>query len=160
MEDGEAALTPTTETVMRPLRRTGPVRRTSAGSGPERPGARARRGLLLGGLAVTLAAAAGGLAPAASAAVPKSPDNIVVYPDRDGVSLEGFAAAAGQDVTVQVHRGSTVIGSATVTGARAAATAAGSPTVVINSPGGVCWGAGGGLPVTPDIRAGDVVTVG
>jgi hypothetical protein len=35
----------------------------------------------------------------------------------------------------------------------------GSPSLEINHPGGVCWGAGGGLDVTPDIMPGDKVTV-
>jgi Chitobiase/beta-hexosaminidase C-terminal domain/Fibronectin type III domain len=141
---------------MRRERTSGPGPRPAAGRGPRRPPG---RGALAGGLAAALAAAVVGLAPAASAAVPQAPDNIVVYPDRDAVSLEGFVAASGQDISVEVHRGATVVGSATVSGAPRSAIAAGSATAVVNSPGGVCWGAGGGLQVTPDIRAGDVVTV-
>lgn len=95
----------------------------------------------------------------ARAAVPVFPDNIVVFPDRDMVSLEGFAAAAGQPVTIEVRRGGVLVGQATGTGATAAAVAAGAPTVEVNHPGGICWGAGSTLSVTPDIRAGDVVTV-
>ncbi|WP_336028512.1 fibronectin type III domain-containing protein [Geodermatophilus sp. FMUSA9-8] len=110
--------------------------------------------LTLAGASITVA-----LAPAARAAVPAFPDNIVVFPNRDMVSLEGFAAASGKPVTIEVRRGSTVIGSTTGTGASPAAIAAGEPTVEVNHPGGVCWGAGGGLQVTPDIRAGDVITV-
>src|SRR3954452_5960782 len=129
---------------MRRQRTTGPVPRTASGHGSRLRGPRAGRGALTGGLAVALAVSAVVLAPAASAALPHFPDNIVVYPDRDMVSLEGFAAAAGQDATVQVRRDSTVIGAATVAGAPAPATATGSPSVVVNHPGGVCWGAGGG----------------
>ncbi len=117
-----------------------------------------RRALLV---AVTLLAATVPVvvAQSARAAVPVFPDNIVVFPDRDMVSLEGFAAASGQPVTIEVRRGGVLVGQAVGTGASATAIAAGAPTVEVNHPGGICWGAGSTLAVTPDIRAGDVVTV-
>ncbi len=99
------------------------------------------------------------LAGPALAEVPAFPDNIVVFPNRDFVTVEGFGAAAGQDVRVEIRRGGVVIGSATGMGASAAQIAAGTPILEVNHPGGICWGAGGGLQVTPDIRAGDVVVV-
>lgn len=37
---------------------------------------------------------------------------------------------------------------------------AGDVAVEVNHPGGYCWGAGTGLNVTPDIKAGDKVTIG
>ena len=51
---------------------------------------------------------------AASAAVPVFPDNIVVFPDRDFVSVEGYSdpAYAGKEALIEVTRGDTVIGSA------------------------------------------------
>ncbi|HKS01376.1 MAG TPA: fibronectin type III domain-containing protein [Arthrobacter sp.] len=81
--------------------------------------------------------------PAANAAVPAFPDNIVVFPDRDFVSIEGYEGHAGETATLEVKRAGKIIGSA-----EAAVDA-----------GGVCWGAGTGLNVTPDIRPGDVVSM-
>src|SRR4051812_10611261 len=48
----------------------------------------------------------------ASAAVPKFPDNLVVFPDRDFISVEGFTDHAGETATVEIKRGATVMGSA------------------------------------------------
>jgi hypothetical protein len=90
----------------------------------------------------------------ASAVVPTFPDNLVVFPDRDFVSVEGYADHRGETATVEVTRpGSGVIGSAeaVVSGADVA--------FEVNHPGGVCWGAGTSLEVTPDIRVGDVVSI-
>jgi hypothetical protein len=117
------------------------------------------RRALLAAVALLAATVPVVVATSARAAVPVFPDNIVVFPDRDMVSLEGFAAASGQQVTIAVRRGGVLVGQATGTGASAAAIAAGAPTVEVNHPGGICWGAGSDLSVTPDIRPGDVVTV-
>jgi len=46
------------------------------------------------------------------AAVPVFPDNIVVFPDRDFVSVEGYEQHAGETALIEVTRGTTVIGSA------------------------------------------------
>ncbi|MCW2581225.1 MAG: hypothetical protein JWQ53_15 [Klenkia sp.] len=112
-------------------------------------------------LAVLAAATVPGVlgAPAALAAVPTFPDNIVVFPDRDMVSLEGFPTASGQQVTIEVRRGGTIVGQTTGTGATAATVATGAPVLEVNHPGGICWGAGSSMSVTPDIRPGDVVSV-
>ncbi|MDQ1056464.1 hypothetical protein QFZ23_000365 [Arthrobacter globiformis] len=91
--------------------------------------------------------------PAASAAVPTFPDNIVVFPDRDFVSIEGYEGHAGETATLEVKRAGKIIGSAQ------AAVDAGGVAFEVNHPGGVCWGAGTGLNVTPDIRPGDVVSM-
>jgi hypothetical protein len=89
----------------------------------------------------------------ASAVVPSFPDNVVVFPDRDFVSVEGYERYAGERALVQVKRGTTVMGSAKVL-------VSGTDVAFeINHPGGACWGAGTGLDVTPDIQAGDVVSV-
>ncbi|MFD1053407.1 fibronectin type III domain-containing protein [Terrabacter terrigena] len=94
------------------------------------------------------------LAGSASAAVPTFPNNIAVFPDRDFVSIEGYAEHAGETATIKVTRpGVGVVGSATglVSGTDVA--------FEVNHPGGVCWGNGTGLNVTPDIIAGDKVSI-
>ncbi|NUS52640.1 MAG: fibronectin type III domain-containing protein [Nocardioidaceae bacterium] len=109
-------------------------------------GATAVAGLVLTPLAVVQGTA--------SAAVPVFPNNVVVFPDRDFVSVEGYAEHAGETATVEVTRpGVGVIGSAKgdVSGTDVA--------FEINHPGGVCWGNGTNLNVTPDIQAGDVVSI-
>lgn len=90
----------------------------------------------------------------ASAAVPAFPNNVVVFPDRDFVSVEGYSEHGGEVATLEVTRpGVGVVGSATseVSGTDVA--------FEINHPGGVCWGNGTGLDVTPDIQPGDVVSI-
>ncbi|WP_157970748.1 fibronectin type III domain-containing protein [Nakamurella deserti] len=89
----------------------------------------------------------------AQAAVPTYPDNVVVFPDRDFVTIEGYQDHIGETATVTVTRGSQVIGSAVGT------VAEGDVAFEINHPGGVCWGAGTGLNVTPDIQKGDKVSI-
>ncbi|WP_104044849.1 chitobiase/beta-hexosaminidase C-terminal domain-containing protein [Arthrobacter sp. ZGTC412] len=91
--------------------------------------------------------------PSANAAVPEFPNNVVVFPDRDFVTIEGYQERIGQTATVEVKRGGEVIGSAQ------SEVVAGDVAFEINHPGGVCWGAGTGLAVTPDIRPGDAVTI-
>ncbi|CAI3798043.1 fibronectin type III domain-containing protein [Pseudarthrobacter sp. MM222] len=92
--------------------------------------------------------------PAASAAVPNFPDNLVVFPDRDFVTIEGYQDHIGETATVEVRRsGAGVIGSAK------GVVQAGDVAFEINHPGGYCWGAGTGLNVTPDIRPGDTVSI-
>lgn len=109
------------------------------------------------GLAGTLALstiAAGSLvyAASASAAVPAFPDNIVVFPDRDFVSIEGYQDKVDSTATIIVRRNGEITGKAEGT------IAAGDPAIEVNHPGGVCWGTGADAPnVTPDIKAGDVV---
>jgi hypothetical protein len=70
---------------------------------------------------------------------------ITVFPERDMVSAEGYAA--GDRPTIQVLRGGAVIGTSSVL-----TPAAG--IVEVNHPGGGCWEG-----TTPDIRPGDVVRV-
>src|SRR6478735_8746843 len=70
----------------------------------------------------------------ATAAVPTFPNNVVVFPDRDFVSVEGYADHAGETATLEVTRpGVGVMGSA---------------KAVVS-----------GTDVTPDIKAGDVVSI-
>ena len=111
-----------------------------------------RAGLAIG-TAVGLAATTLSTMSPASAAVPAFPNNLVVFPNRDFVSVEGYEGHAGQTATVNVTRDGAVVGStkAVVSGTDVA--------FEINHPGGVCWGAGTALDVTPDIVAGDVVSI-
>ena len=89
----------------------------------------------------------------AAAAVPTAPDNVVVFPDRDFITIEGYQDHVGEVGTVEVKRDGKVIGSAKGTAE------AGDVAFEINHPGGYCWGAGTGLNVTPDIKPGDIATV-
>ncbi|PNH81871.1 Ig-like domain-containing protein [Arthrobacter sp. AFG20] len=70
---------------------------------------------------------------------------ITVFPERDMVSAEGYAA--GDRPTIQVLRGGTVIGTASNL-------VPAEGIVEVNHPGGGCWEG-----TTPDIRPGDVVRV-
>ncbi|WP_112477699.1 fibronectin type III domain-containing protein [Streptomyces populi] len=120
-----------------------------------------KRKVTAAGLAISGIVISASVAPVtAHAAVPAFPDNITIFPDRDFVSIDGFSEHAGEQVTIEVQRPHVgLVGSATGTMASATAIAAGNPAIEVNHPGGLCWGAGGGLQVTPDIRAGDVVSV-
>lgn len=90
----------------------------------------------------------------AAAAVPTFPDNLLVFPDRDFVSVEGYADHAGQIALLEVTRpGAGVVGSAT---ARVSGT---DVAFEVNHPGGVCWGNNTSVKVTPDILAGDIVSI-
>jgi hypothetical protein len=91
--------------------------------------------------------------PSATAAVPTFPDNLVVFPDRDFVTVEGYQDHIGETATVDILRGTTKIGSAQ------GVVQEGDVAFEINHPGGSCWGAGTTLKVTPDIRGGDVAKI-
>jgi len=112
------------------------------------------RALLAGALVVTSGMAGVLTAGPASAAVPTFPDNLLVFPNRDFVSIQGYAEHAGQTATVTVDRpGIGVVGSAT------GVVSGGDVAFEVNHPGGVCWGNGTALKVTPDILPGDVVSI-
>jgi hypothetical protein len=89
----------------------------------------------------------------AGAAVPAAPNNILVFPNRDFVTVEGFADHAGETATVEISRGGTVVGAAQ------GVVSGGDVAFEINHPGGVCWGAGTSMKVTPDIQPGDKATI-
>lgn len=109
---------------------------------------------IIGSVSAVLCATSLLAIPAANAAVPAFPDNLVVFPDRDFVTIEGYQDKIGQTATVEVRRpGAGVVGSAQ------GVVSAGDVAFEINHPGGVCWGAGTGLNVTPDIRPGDTVSI-
>lgn len=114
--------------------------------------ARALTSMLVSGLVATtgLVLTAG----PASAAVPNFPDNLLVFPNRDFVSVQGYADHAGETATVTVDRpGVGVVGSAT-------AVVSGTDVAFeVNHPGGVCWGNGTTVKVTPDILPNDKVSI-
>ncbi|MFF2315359.1 fibronectin type III domain-containing protein [Arthrobacter sp. NPDC058097] len=126
-------------------------------SAQSEPGAHTSHGARRAGVFVTVSAVICSTSmfaiPAASAAVPTFPDNIVVFPNRDFVTLEGYQDHLGQTGTVEVKRAGKIIGSAE------GVVAAGDVAFEVNHPGGYCWGAGTGLNVTPDILPGDVVSL-
>src|SRR3954452_23390539 len=90
---------------------------------------------------------------ASAAVVPTFPDNGVVFPDRDFVTIEGYQDHVGETGTVTVSRDGQIVGSAQGT------VEEGDVAFEVNHPGGYCWGAGTNLKVTPDIRPGDVVQI-
>lgn len=97
----------------------------------------------------------------AQAALPALPDNLVIFPDRDFMTVEGFAGlAAGSQATVKVFRTDTA-GARTQVGQTTADVSYPEDGVAfeVNHPGGACWGEGAptGLDVTPDITGRDVV---
>jgi Chitobiase/beta-hexosaminidase C-terminal domain/Fibronectin type III domain len=106
--------------------------------------------------AITATAGLIGVATSASAGTPPSgPGNIEVFPSRDMVAIEGYAAQAGQTATVTVKRGGQTVGTA---------------TGVVDDTGFMEWNheaspaPGGGFTgcftdVTPDLQAGDQVSV-
>jgi hypothetical protein len=109
-----------------------------------------RRGGLLTALALAVIS---GSALIAGAAVPAAPDNILIFPNRDFITVEGFEAHKGETATVEVTRNGNVVGSAQ------AVVSGGAVAFEINHPGGVCWGNGTALKVTPDIKPGDTATI-
>jgi hypothetical protein len=109
-----------------------------------------RRAVLLAVLALIVVS---GSALIAGAAVPAAPNNILVFPNRDFVTVEGFADHSGETATLEISRGGNVIGSAQ------AVVSGGDVAFEINHPGGVCWGNGTSAKVTPDILPGDTATI-
>jgi hypothetical protein len=109
---------------------------------------------MVGGLALglTSAALAGLPAQAIDANIPTGPGNIEVFPKRDMVAIEGYTEYANKDAIITVTRGDTVVGSAK-------GKVDGTGFLEVNHPGGVCWGAGTNLQVTPDIVGGDQIKV-
>ena len=83
---------------------------------------------------------------------PTGPGNIEIFPKRDMVAIEGYSEFAGKQAEIKVLRGGATIGSAR-------GTVDGTGFLEVNHPGGVCWGAGTNLQVTPDIQGGDEIRV-
>jgi Fibronectin type III domain len=111
---------------------------------------RSRRALaqaaLVGLAAASITVIAGQAAQAADP--PAAPNNIVVFPQRDFVTIEGYQGRVGQQATVTVTR------NGVETSRAVGRVAAGDVALEINHPGGVCW-----QGVTPDIKPNDVVRV-
>ncbi|MGH3336202.1 MAG: fibronectin type III domain-containing protein, partial [Nocardioides sp.] len=101
---------------------------------------------LVGLVAASIAVIAGQAVQAADP--PAAPNNIVVFPQRDFVTIEGYQGRVGQQATVTVTR------NGVETSRAVGRVAAGDVALEINHPGGVCW-----QGVTPDIKPGDVVRV-
>jgi hypothetical protein len=122
-----------------------------------RPPSRVLRAALVGVLLAGVSLVAVASAERAHAAViPTAPDNILVFPNRDFITVEGYEDHAGETATITVTRpsiGGQVVGSAQgrVSGDEVA--------FEVNHPGGICWGAGTNLKVTPDILPGDVASI-
>ena len=125
----------------------------SAGPADERSPRRRRRAVVAALVAAGLAGSALALPGIAAAAVPTFPDNVVVFPDRDFVTIEGYQDHVGQTATIEVWRGTQIVGSAQ------GVVEAGDVAFEVNHPGGYCWGAGTNLKVTPDIKPGDRVSI-
>jgi hypothetical protein len=104
-------------------------------------------------LSVVALAVVSGSALIAGAAVPEAPNNILVFPNRDFITVEGYEAHKGETATVEVTRNGNVVGSAQ------GVVSGGAVAFEINHPGGVCWGNGTSIKVTPDIKPGDVATI-
>jgi hypothetical protein len=87
------------------------------------------------------------------AALIQQPNNIICFPERDFCNFENFLDYTGKSLLVEVNRSGKVIGSAVgvVSGDVVA--------FEVNHPGGICWGDGTTLKITPDIQPGDEVTV-
>src|SRR3954452_19977416 len=83
----------------------------SAGDPPRKRWWRGRRTTAIAIGAVASVASAGGIV--ASAAVPTFPNNLVVFPNRDFVSVEGYQDHVGETATLTVTRGTQTIGSTT-----------------------------------------------
>lgn len=134
--------------------RNGVTAGVAAGSPPDTgPGRRVRRATVAALVASGLVGSSLLMPGIAAAAVPTFPDNLVVFPDRDFITVEGYQDHIGETATVEVRRGGTVVGSAQ------GKVEAGDVAFEINHPGGYCWGAGTGLNVTPDIQPGDHVFI-
>jgi hypothetical protein len=110
---------------------------------------------MVGVVATGMLASVGVNAGVAAAALPVFPENIVTFPNRDMITLEGFDVNhAGEAVVVRVHSPAGVLMGAT----KGSINAAGA--FEVNHPGGSCWGNDPSYPkVTPNIVAGDKVSV-
>jgi hypothetical protein len=134
--------------------RTGVTAGVTTGPPPdERPPGRSRRAVVAGLVATGLVGSSLIMPGLAAAAVPTFPDNVVVFPDRDFVTIEGYQDHVGEEALVEVKRGGQVVGSAK------GKVEVGDVAFEVNHPGGYCWGAGTGLNVTPNIIAGDIVSI-
>ena len=102
--------------------RTGVTTGVTASSSTNRATGRTRKAAIAALVATGLVSSAfvtPGIAVAAPAAFP---DNIVVFPDRDFVTVEGYQDHVGKTATFEVVRGGQVVGSASSSATRSPAT--------------------------------------
>ena len=116
--------------------RTGVTAGVTAGPPPDGRSWRHRRRIVAGLVATGLASTSLLTPGLAAAAVPTFPDNVVVFPDRDFVTIEGYQDHIGETAPVEVTRGGQVVGSAK------GVVAAGDVAFEVNHPGGVLLGRG------------------
>ncbi|MGY1825867.1 fibronectin type III domain-containing protein [Blastococcus sp. SYSU DS0541] len=104
---------------------------------------------MAGGLSAALATSAiiTFAAVAEAGTPPAGPGNIEIFNKRSMVALEGYTAQAGQEATVEVIRGSEIVGIGR-------GTIDDTGFLEFNHPGGECW-----IGVTPNIKPGDEVKV-
>lgn len=84
---------------------------------------------------------------------PTFPNNIVCFPERDFCTIEGFIDYSNQLLTLDVVQDTQIMGSAKgkVSGNTVA--------FEVNHPGGLCWGDGVDLKVTPNIIIGNKIQI-
>ncbi|MGZ8749324.1 MAG: hypothetical protein ACXWYP_00445, partial [Pseudonocardia sp.] len=133
--------------------RTGVTAGVTADPPSERQAGRRRKAVVAGLVAAGLVSTTLIIPGIAAAAPPAFPNNIVVFPDRDFVTVEGYQDHIGKTATLEVIRGGQVVGSAQHV------VEAGDVAFEVNHPGGACWGEGTDLKVTPNIAAGDKVVI-
>ena len=131
--------------------RTGVTAGVTTGPSPDGRSWRRRR-RIVAGLVATGLAGTSLLSPGLAAAAPPTfPDNVVVFPDRDFITIEGYQDHIGETAIVEVTRGGTVVGSAQGVVAERGRRLRDQPPrwrlLGRRSPA---------LKVTPDIKAGDV----
>ena len=133
--------------------RTGVTAGVTAGLQPDGGRGAPRRAVVAGLVAAGLVSSSLIMPGIAAAAPPAFPDNIVVFPNRDFVTVEGFQDHVGKTALLEVVRGGQVVGSAQHV------VDAGDVAFEVNHPGGACWGEGTGLQGHADIVAGDKVVI-
>ncbi|MGY1638781.1 fibronectin type III domain-containing protein [Geodermatophilus sp. SYSU D00742] len=85
---------------------------------------------------------------------PLGPGNIEAFPNRDMVAIDGYTEQAGMTATITATRGGEVIG-------QTSGVVDANGFLEVNHAGATCWGQGApaALNVTPDLKAGDRLTV-
>lgn len=85
--------------------------------------------------------------------LPIFPNNIICFPERDFCTIENYLEYSNQQLTINVIRDNTIMGSAKglVSGSDVA--------FEVNHPGSLCWGDNTDLKVTPDIKIGDKIEI-
>ena len=111
--------------------RTGVTAGVTTGSPPDERSRGRRRRAVVAGLVASGLVGTSLIIPSFAAAAPAEfPNNVVVFPDRDFVTIEGYQDHLGEEGTVEVKRGDQVIGSAK------GKVEAGDVAFEVNHPGG------------------------